>query len=85
MDKYEVDTAGVCAKRISFGIDGEGKLHDVKFMGGCPGNLLAIGKLTEGKNAKDIAAVLRGNLCGERGTSCADQLARAIDKVYGAA
>jgi uncharacterized protein (TIGR03905 family) len=61
-------------------LDAEGRLHNVKFTGGCPGNLLAIGKLVEGADAKKIAALLRGNDCGGRGTSCADQLSIAIEE-----
>ena len=81
MKNYFYEPQGVCSKQITFGVDDEGKLHDVKFYGGCPGNLLAIGKLVEGKNAKEIATILRGNDCGRRGTSCADQLAQAIELV----
>ena len=69
----------VCSKHIIFDLDDENRLHNVKFLGGCPGNLQAIGRLVEGKNATEIANILRGNDCGGRGTSCADQLARAID------
>lgn len=78
MKNYSYTTQGVCSRRIDFALDEEGRLHNVTFTGGCPGNLLAIGKLVEGANAKDIAALLRGNGCGGRGTSCADQLAIAI-------
>ena len=69
----------VCAKHIIFDVDEQNRLHNVRFIGGCPGNLQAIGKLVEGKDAAEIADILRGNDCGRRGTSCADQLARAID------
>ena len=65
--------------KIDFDIE-DGKLHNVKFIGGCNGNLKAIGKLVEGKDAKEVAEVLRGNDCNMKGTSCADQLARAIDE-----
>ena len=78
MKNYSYTPQGVCSRRIDFALDEEGRLHDVTFTGGCPGNLLAIGKLVEGQNAKDIVALLRGNDCGGRGTSCADQLAIAI-------
>ncbi len=81
MKSYSYQTAGVCSKQINFSVDDAGKLHDVKFIGGCPGNLLAIGKLVEGKDAKEIADILRGNDCRGRGTSCADQLANAIDQI----
>ena len=79
---YETDRR-VCSKRINFSIDDAGKLHDVEFIGGCPGNLVAIGRLVEGKDAKEIAELLRGNPCGKRGTSCADQFALAINKAVG--
>ena len=69
----------VCAKHIIFDLDEQNRLHNVRFIGGCPGNLQAIGKLVEGKDAAEIADILRGNDCGGRGTSCADQFARAID------
>lgn len=81
MKSYSYKTERTCAKQIDFNIDDEGRLHDVKFTGGCPGNLLAIPRLVEGQDAKKIADILRGNPCGARGTSCADQLAVAIDKV----
>ena len=70
-------THGVCSHRINFDIV-DGKLHNVQFIGGCPGNLLAIGKLVEGKDAKEVATLLAGNDCRGRGTSCADQLSKAI-------
>ena len=79
MESFSFNPQRVCSKRIDFSLDAEGRLHDVKFLGGCPGNLLAIGKLVEGKDAAEIANVLRGNDCGGRGTSCADQLSIAID------
>ena len=78
MTHYTYHAQLVCSKQIDFDIE-DGKLHNVRFLGGCPGNLLAIGKLVEGKEAKDVAALLRGNDCAGKGTSCADQLARAID------
>ncbi|MCR5834811.1 MAG: TIGR03905 family TSCPD domain-containing protein [Selenomonadaceae bacterium] len=80
MNNFSFRTQRVCSKLINFNIDESGHLHDVKFLGGCPGNLSAIGKLVEGKDAKEIAEVLRGNDCGGRGTSCADQLSAAIDE-----
>lgn len=70
-------TKGVCSRKITFDIV-DGKLHNVQFEGGCPGNLLAIGKLVEGKDALEIAELLAGNDCRGRGTSCDDQLSQAI-------
>jgi uncharacterized protein TIGR03905 len=76
-------TEGVCSIQIDFDIDDDKKLHNVSFVGGCNGNLKAIGKLVEGKDAAEIADILRGNRCGMRATSCADQLAKAIDQAVG--
>ena len=73
-------TRGVCSRQIEVDIK-DGKIEKVSFLGGCNGNLKAIGRLVEGKDAKEIACVLKGNQCGPRPTSCADQLARAIEEV----
>ena len=80
MKSYSFEPQGVCAKEINFDIDDEGKLRNVKFFGGCPGNLLAIGKLIEGEDPKRIAEIFKGNDCRGRGTSCADQLSIALTK-----
>lgn len=74
---FEYTPQGVCSRKINFDIV-DGKLHNVRFTGGCPGNLIAIGKLVEGMDARQIAEMLAGNPCGLRGTSCADQLSKAI-------
>ena len=70
-------TKGVCATTIQFTRDGD-KIRNIRFTGGCNGNLKAIAKLCEGMSAEDIAAKLSGNTCGGKPTSCADQLARAV-------
>lgn len=79
MKTYTYQPKGVCARQIHFSIE-DGKLHQVHFDGGCPGNLSAIGKLLEGRDVKEASALLRGNLCGTKSTSCADQLAQAIEQ-----
>ena len=71
---------GVCAQKIDFDIDDDNKIHNVSFERGCNGNLKAIGLLTEGMDAKVVMETLRGNQCGARGTSCADQFAIAISE-----
>lgn len=78
MEHVTFTPKGVCSIQIDFDLE-DGKLYNVQFIGGCNGNLKAIGRLVEGKDAKEVAAILRGNTCGMKGTSCADQLARAID------
>lgn len=79
MEHVTYKTSGVCAVLIDFDIE-DSKLYNVRFTGGCNGNLKAIGKLVEGRDAKEVADILRGNICGMKGTSCADQFAKAIDK-----
>lgn len=75
---YTYKTVGTCSKQISFDIDENNKVHNVSFVGGCNGNLKAISKLVEGMDANKVIAILEGNLCGMRNTSCADQLAKAL-------
>ena len=76
--EYEYKTKGVCSRQIHFDIDDNGIVHNVSFMGGCNGNLKAIGKLVEGMKAEKVIEILEGNTCGSRSTSCADQLAQAL-------
>ena len=83
MKSYSFTPQGFCAKRITFAIGDDGKLHDVHFVGGCPGNLSAIGKLLEGADPQSTADLLQGNDCRGRGTSCADQLAIALNGALG--
>ena len=76
---YTYRTKGTCSAEITFELDEDTNLlHNVVFKGGCNGNLKAIGKLVEGRDAKEVMETLRGNTCGPRSTSCADQLAQAI-------
>ena len=79
MQNYSYTPNGVCSKAISFSLE-DGKIYDIKFFGGCPGNLLAISKLLQGTDASKLVEVLKGNDCGGRGTSCADQLAIAVEQ-----
>ena len=75
--EYTYKTKGTCAVQIKFDIN-EDVVTNIKFIGGCPGNLNAISKLLDGKTVDYIVDNLEGNLCGMRGTSCADQLAKAV-------
>ena len=79
MASYVYTPEGVCSQLIEFDIE-DGKLHNLRFTNGCPGNLKAISKLLEGADARWAANTLRGNICGNKPTSCADQLARAIEQ-----
>ena len=71
-------TQGTCSTKIEFDIEDKNIIKNVVFTSGCNGNLKAISKLVEGKNAKDIAELLNGNTCGMKPTSCADQLSKAL-------
>ena len=79
MEHVTYTPSGVCSKQIDFDIE-DGKIRNLVYIGGCNGNLKAIGKLVEGKDAGEVADILRGNICGMRGTSCADQLALGVEK-----
>ena len=77
--QYEYTTKGTCSRQILFDIE-DGKLKNVQYIGGCNGNLKAISKLVEGMEATKLISILKGNTCGPRDTSCADQLARAVEQ-----
>ncbi len=78
MQTVTYKTKGTCSKSITFERDEQNRIHNIKFEGGCDGNLKAISKLCEGMTAEEISAKLLGNLCRDKGTSCADQLAKAV-------
>ena len=71
------DTKGVCAKNIEFELDGD-IVKNVKFNGGCNGNLKGIASLVEGLKAEDVIKKLEGLTCHSKETSCPDQLAQAL-------
>lgn len=75
--KYTYKTKGTCSIEISFDIE-EDIITNVSFLGGCNGNLKAISKLVDGMTVDEIEEKLKGNTCGRRDTSCADQLAKAV-------
>ena len=77
MKHYDYEPKGVCPMQISFDMDGE-TVHNIQFFGGCNGNLKAISKIVDGWTVDQIEEMLKGNTCGRRPTSCADQLAIAV-------
>ena len=79
--RYTYKTQGVCSMEISFDIN-DNVITNVEFVGGCNGNLKAVSKLVEGATVEYIEEKLKGNTCGRRNTSCADQLARAVREAY---
>ncbi|MDL2205585.1 TIGR03905 family TSCPD domain-containing protein [Eubacteriales bacterium OttesenSCG-928-N13] len=81
---YRYKTRGTCSSQIDIDVQ-NGIIQSVQFMNGCNGNLKALSKLVEGMPAQEAIGKLRGIECGMKGTSCADQLARALMEIEGRA
>ena len=74
---YEYRTKGTCARTISFELE-NGIVSNVRFDGGCNGNLKGIASLVNGMKAEDVIARCEGIRCGFKSTSCPDQFAKAL-------
>ena len=74
--KYTYKTKGTCSTLIELELEGN-VVHNVKFTGGCNGNLQAIPRLVEGLTVEEVESKIKGISCNGRGTSCGDQLERA--------
>lgn len=79
--EYVYQTHGTCSTKIELEIEGN-VVHNVKFTGGCNGNLQAIPKLVEGMTVEQIEERIKGISCNGRGTSCGDQLAIAVREAF---
>ncbi len=75
---FTYSTKGTCSRMITFDVDAENKIHNVRFMNGCSGNLQGISRLVEGKDIDEVNALLSGIRC-RNNTSCPDQLSKAIE------
>ncbi len=75
--QFQYKTKGTCSQMITFDIE-EGKLKNVKFFGGCNGNLKGIGALVEGMDVDEVISKVEGIRCGAKETSCPDQLSKAL-------
>lgn len=71
-------TRGTCSRQILFDVTEDDILTNVKFIGGCSGNLQAIARLVDGKHIDEVIATLKGIKCRSN-TSCGDQLAQALE------
>jgi uncharacterized protein (TIGR03905 family) len=78
---YTYMTKGTCSTKIELELEGN-VVHNVKFTGGCNGNLQAIPKLVEGLTVEQVEEKISGISCNGRGTSCGDQLAKACREAY---
>ena len=77
--EYRYEPEGVCSYEMIFEIEGD-IVKSQKIVGGCPGNTVGVAKLIENKKIDDIIKMLKGIDCGSRGTSCPDQIARALEE-----
>ena len=79
MQHVDFKPRGVCSCMIHIDLSDDGcTIEHVSFDGGCSGNLAAISKLVAGRPTEEVAEILRGNTCGPRKTSCADQFSTAL-------
>ena len=76
---YSYNTKGTCSRQITFDVTNDNKITNVKFIGGCNGNLQGVSKLVEGRDVDEVITLLKGIIC-RGGTSCPDQLATALLK-----
>ncbi|AGK97934.1 MAG: TIGR03905 family TSCPD domain-containing protein [Clostridium sp.] len=75
---YTYKTKGVCSREIKFEVK-DNKITELLFIGGCDGNLQGLSRLVEGLDISDAINKLKGIDCGGRGTSCPDQLSKALE------
>ena len=76
---YEYEPKGVCSMKIILDIEGN-VVKDAKFIGGCDANTTGVCSLVKGMNIDDVIEKLKGIDCRRRGTSCPDQLAKALEE-----
>jgi uncharacterized protein (TIGR03905 family) len=76
--KITFKPTGVCCKEMNFEVDENNIITDIEFIGGCPGNMIGIKNLVIGQNAYEVADRLENIMCGNKSTSCPDQLSKAI-------
>ena len=74
---FTYSPTGTCSRQILFDVDENNKMRNVRFIGGCSGNLQGIARLVEGKDIDEIETLLKGVRC-KGNTSCPDQLSQAI-------
>ena len=76
---FTYSTKGTCSRQILFEVDENNCLRNVRFIGGCGGNLQGIARLVEGRPIDEVESLLKGILC-RANTSCPDQLSQAISE-----
>ena len=76
--EYRYRPQGVCSSEMIIETDGD-IIKKVKILNGCAGNTVGVSKLAEGRKIDEVINLLKGIPCGMKGTSCPDQLARALE------
>ena len=80
--QYTYTPNGTCSKQMVIDINEEDEtIKSVKIIGGCPGNTIGVSKLVEGRKIQDVINMLKGIPCGLKGTSCPDQLSKALEEI----
>lgn len=77
--KYEYFPEGVCSIKMVFDIE-DNIIKSLEIIGGCPGNTVGVSKLVEGKTVDEVIKLLKGIPCGGKGTSCPDQVSKALEE-----
>lgn len=80
MEKYEYKPSGVCSRKIIVEVE-DGIVNNVEFVGGCPGNTLGISALVKGMKVEDVESRLSGIMCGNKRTSCPNELAKFLNSI----
>lgn len=81
MQKIEFTPKGVCSTKMIITSNDDEIITDVKIIGGCPGNSLGVSKLCKDRSIDEVIHALEGIDCRNRGTSCPDQLAKALKEL----
>ncbi|MBO5099237.1 MAG: TIGR03905 family TSCPD domain-containing protein [Clostridia bacterium] len=81
MKSYTYSPKGVCSMKITFDVDENDIVSNIKFTGGCNGNTQGVAALANGRKKDELIKLLSGIKCGFRPTSCPDQLANALKEL----
>lgn len=82
---YLRKNVGTCSRSTEVFLSPDGVIEDVVVIGGCHGNLKGIRQLLRGMKAEDAIARMKGVRCGNKQTSCPDQIACALEEALAAA
>ena len=80
--QFTYKTNGVCSRKIVIDVE-NGIVENVHFEGGCNGNTKGVAALVKGMKVDDVIARLEGIRCGNKQTSCPDQLSKALEELKG--